>query len=284
MAKGKKKTEETSEALEVTGPQDLSNISYGDDAGEGVKDLGKEYYLVPFWALLQSNSPQCKGRDPLGRPGQFFNTVTEEVRDELVGTMVKVERAAIEWVPRNQGGGFVAKHDPNSAAVKQAWEAWREKRQNDEKKKVKPTLENGNEVIETFEVLFVDDEDGSGAILSATSTKIRPVRRYLTTIGKVQVGPANNRHQPPMYAHHVRILSVEEQNSEGDYYNIRLEPAEAGADGKPNVYASLLTMDDPRYESAKAFHEMVASGDAKVDHEAAASKTGGVDGDETEPF
>ncbi len=101
----------------------LVKLDYGDDAGKGVEDLGTEHYLVPFLMLLQSNSPQCKGEDSEARPGMLYNTVSEEAVSGKTGsmyTLAAVNRVFVEWRSRESGGGFIARHDPNSELVRHA--------------------------------------------------------------------------------------------------------------------------------------------------------------------
>jgi hypothetical protein len=96
------------------------------DAGAGVSTAADDN-IVPFIVLLQDMSPEIKKRDPNyvegAEPGMYMDRAThklwsgDEAMAERTGFPILqfqhcyFDRAVVEWVPRNDGGGFVARHE-----------------------------------------------------------------------------------------------------------------------------------------------------------------------------
>ena len=84
--------------------------------------------------------------------------------------------------------------------------------------------------------------------------------------------------RPPLFAHTVRVTSVEESAGGEDYFNFSLSPA----DGK--VADSLQEPGSPALEAAKAVADMVKSGIARAAHESMDGGAGGERDDDDLPF
>lgn len=71
--------------------------------------------LMPFIAVLQTNSPEVDENDEShvdgAKPGMFIRTDTREVFEEMILQPCAFYKKVNEWVPRDEGGGFVASHD-----------------------------------------------------------------------------------------------------------------------------------------------------------------------------
>lgn len=255
---------------------------YGEDAGGGFENQTREDIAIPFISVLQGLSPQVsKGTVEGARPGMLFNTVTEELYDPKEGLIFVpsyTEHVYVEWVPRKEGGGFVAIHQVNDETVKKA------KEEAEEFGKLKIDREGGgqNDLVETFYVygtlLDEDYEPVSMAVIAFTSTKIKIYRRWNTSLRMFTIKTDDGRKvRPPLFAHTVRITTAEESNSEGDYFNFRLNPA-AG-----NIRESLLEPGHPALEAAKSVADMVKAGEARAAHETQDGGAGQPDGDDI-PF
>ena len=93
-------------------------IPFDDDllsAGTGLEEAEAGDYAIPFLRILQSMSPQLKKSDGKyiadAEEGNFFNTVTEAVYDGSDGVLIipcAYKKKYIEWVTRENGGGFVS--------------------------------------------------------------------------------------------------------------------------------------------------------------------------------
>jgi hypothetical protein len=242
---------------------------YGADAGVGFEGTTANDLSIPFIGILQSNSPQIDGDNPVAgaKPGMLINTVTGDLIDGDKGQAfipVHYDRAFVEWVPRTKGGGFVALHDPNSELVKA------EVAKNSQRGKI--VLGNGNELIETEYcyclLLEQDAVTPSGfAVLSLTSTKLTPFRKFKTSLFML-------KGKPPLFVNRGVLKTVKQKNDKGTFYNATFAPA-VGVDWKSSLipnnaeHAELI-------EEAKSFRQMVLSGVAKAafDTQNAAGDTG----------
>ena len=248
----------------------VATYDYGEDAGAGFEGTRGLDLSIPFLGILQSNSPQVEDKDPEGAsPGMLFNTVTRELIDGDRGVLFlpyhKEGPLWIEWVPRVKGGGFVGMHAPESDVVKNG-----EAIINPETGKPTRKLRHGeNELIETFYVygLVLDNDDCLDpigfAVISFTSTKIKPHRDWMTSMYTLRVPGAGGRKvNPPIFANRARLKTVKQKNDAGTFHNFRISPLEdTWAAGVLNPadqsHLALLT-------EAKDFLEMVKSGMARA--------------------
>lgn len=236
------------------------NHDYGDDAGAGFEGTTGADLSIPFLGILQSNSPQVEDNNPEGSSsGMLYNTVTRELVDAdsagqgrgVVFQPVHKEMAFVEWVPRSKGGGFVALHDPNGQVVKDAIEA-------NDGNRIGKLAVGDNELAETHYVYgLILDDDGTEvmgfAVMSFTSTKIKPHRDWITAMYTL-------KGKPPIYANRARIRTIKQKNDHGTFYNFVIDPL------RETWLSSLI---NPKTEAdllveAKAFCEMVKSGMARA--------------------
>jgi len=252
---------------------------YGEDTGGGFDNQTRDDIAIPFISCLQGLSPQvAKGEVEGAKPGMLFNTVTNELIDPKEGLILvpaHTEHIYVEWVPRKEGGGFVGLHPINSEVVTEA------KENSEEFGRLKCPREGGgqNDLVETFYVYFsVVDEDLEPvgmAVVAFTSTKIKVYKRWNTSLRMFTMKVGERKIRPPIYAHTVRLGTKGESNSEGDFFNFTLSPANG------TIKESLLEPGSPALESAKQVAEMVKSGEARAAHE---SLDGEEAGDDDIPF
>lgn len=227
---------------------------YGEDAGAGFEDTKGSDLSVPFLSILQSNSPQVEDKDPPGaESGMLFNTVTREIFSGNAGLAFlpcHKELAYVEWVPRNKGGGFVGLHDPNGDVVERAIA-------DNDGKRVGSLQVGENDLVETHYVYgLVLDDDGNTmgfAVISFTSTKIKPFRDWITAMYTL-------KGRPPMFANRARVRTIKQKNEHGTFYNFRIDPL------NENWRDSLIdpAKDPQLLEEARDFREMVTSGMARA--------------------
>lgn len=235
------------------------DYNYGEDAGAGFEGTTAKDLSIPFLGILQSNSPQIDGDKPVegAKPGMLINTVTGELIDGDKGQPfipVHYDRAFVEWVPRNKGGGFVALHDVNSELVKAEL-----KKQEAAKQRGKIILGNGNELIETeycyVVTLDADNVTPTGfAVLSLTSTKLTPFRKFKTSLFML-------KGKPPIFVNRAILRSEKQKNDKGTFYNAKFVPT--GSDWKTSLIPNNAAHKE-LIEEAKSFRAMVLSGMAKA--------------------
>lgn len=253
MSKGKEAVnkEETAPVKEAQLPvaQDpaLPPEIYTDDAGGGFGNVGTDDMAIPFMVILQSGSPQVKRGEamiPGAKEGDLYNTISNELYDEVTVVPCAFQKAFVEWRPRESGGGFVQQHTDASilAQVKNV--------------DGKDMLPNGNVIVATayHYVLVIDPETGdwSQAVLSMTSTQLKKSRKWLTNMMSLKMtAPNGKKFTPPMWAHKYKISTVAESNEKGSWSGYFIEKGD-------------MVTDADLYMAAKDFGQAVNIGIVSV--------------------
>lgn len=221
------------------------------DQGAGFEEAGRDAYAIPFLVALQDMSPQTKqkmaGYVEGAKPGMLFNTATGELMESCIIVPCHYAQTFIEWVPRDQGGGFVNAYPPGHAIISTAT---RDGAVN--------VLPNGNHLSDTRQhYVLIVKEDGTteGAILAMKSTQLKVSRRWMTQM-RSQLVEVNGRSIPaPMYAFQYRLSTELEANDKGQWSSFLITDRERVTD--INVY-----------KEAKQFAALAKSGSQKVDYNA----------------
>jgi hypothetical protein len=257
--------------------QALEVFDYGDDAGQGFENQDMSFRKLPMLVVLQSNSPQVVESRGKVHAGQLFNTVTEEVFDEIIVVPAVLDKCHLQFIPRDDGGGFKGRHPSDSKLVR---EAIRKHEQNGGSAFGKIPLPQPNdpktgksqpthELVENYEMYAIttrgDDPTGF-AVVPFQSTKIKVLRSWNTQIEQFAPKLGGKQFKPreiPMFAHRVKITTEVETNAKGTYFVPVLSPAMGGDD----LVKSLIGRNDPRYQAAKQLHDEVQAGHAKAAYE-----------------
>lgn len=113
----KTKQEVAKVSTKITGLSSALAERMARDAGKGVsKDASDN--MVPLIYILQAQSPQVLKRNPAYIPGAeagsiWLKGITDPIVDGEVGIIFQpcfFSKDWVEWVPRESGGGFVARH------------------------------------------------------------------------------------------------------------------------------------------------------------------------------
>jgi hypothetical protein len=251
----------------------VGEVAYGEDAFGGFEGLGSEFYSVPLMGILQKMSPQVDADHAKfidgAKPGMVINNVTGELIDAK-GTgfpfiACHVTHAYVEWIPRDEGGGYVGTHEPGTPTVLKALA--------DAGRGNKPKTTDGNELVETFYLygLLVKADGGfEQVIIPFTSTNIKVLKKWLTTARGIAVVENGRRVTPPLFAHVYRIGTVLNTKDENTWYGYTVT-----FDGEDAAGARLDTKSE-LYQAAKLFRQMAASGNTKI--EGLESQEGGTGG------
>lgn len=249
---------------------------YGEHAGGGFQTEDSQNDIaIPFLNLLQAKSPEVE--DPEddryidgAKAGMFINSLTKQVFDEVLIIPVVKQSAIVEWVPRDEGGGWVGAHQPDDPVVKNA------KPHSDPKKKRMRQTADGHDLVDTVYLycLVVDSMDADApadtVVLSFTSTKLKKWRAINTQMRMVKGAP-------PRYAFVLRLKSVTERGSGNTWKNYHIE----FANGDP--VNSLLPPDSPLFQAAVEAKNLIETGAARADFAASndshAESTGSSDSD-----
>lgn len=244
---------------------------YGDDAGVGFeKDVVGEDIAIPFLTLLQALSPQVAGPQAIegAEAGMFFNTATKDVYpDGIEFIPVAKERYVVEWVPRDDGGGYVGRHERTDDIVLEA-----------KKKYAINEMKSpaGNDLVDTayvYGIALTPDGETAEILIAFKSSALGPYRGFNTEINKQMITTPDGRKQRvPIFANRVRITSFDDADKKGrPFKNFVLSPVE----GTKFVHC-LLAEDSDLYQIAKEMNIQVVGGNVKVDFE----KQGGTSEDD----
>jgi len=237
-------------------------------ANRGFENTTSKDFAIPFKQILQSNSPQIADeakRIKGAKPGDLHNTVTNRVIDGKEGFLFLpcvTEHCYTEWTPRDKGGGFKGRHEVNAKTVIDAIASGKKTDKGN-----RPITASGTELVETYYVygMILDSidamESAEMVVLAFTSTKIKKYRKFMTTLRTNKAFK-----DAPLFAHRLRVTTVQEKNPEGTYYNFEVNPA---IDGEDPVAASVLPpevdgKDHPLLVAGDQLREQVLGGTARA--------------------
>lgn len=287
MAK-KSKAEETetdTTALQTQGTTEMAEYDFGDDAVDvGQMPLGAEHQSnedvsMPFWKLIQPGTPGfAEGTlsERAGRPvklGEWLNSATGQVLPKLLFVCGTTRHDYGEWVPQEQGGGLVGKHDIDSEVVAAAKKA-------SEKFGKYKHPETGNDLVESFYMFgaAVDPETGDVvgmAVLPFKSTAIKTYRSAMNQVRAATIVVDGQKKRPPLWSHMMEFTGEVCKEDKNTWAEPRFRPA------KGTIPASIIGRTHPAYMTAKACKELMETGQAKVDYskEGSTSEARGENGD-----
>ena len=240
MAKKTTEAAESKDLAQKSGAALAVAHDYGAMSGRGFENQTNADISIPFLGVLQPMSPEVERGNAAkidgAEAGMLFNNVTNELYpDGVYFQPVDTDHCFVEWRPRNQGGGFVAKHAIDSELVKKV------RSTSAEFNKLKTPA--GNDLIETFYVLGYILRDGMSqttmgepVMIAFTSTKIK-VYKSMNTRVRTIAG------RPPLFANRLKITTVSEKNNKGTFFNFKIDAADGDLvkslipptlDGKPH--------------------------------------------------
>lgn len=280
---------EKSKELATVKTGDVSAFEYGQDLGTGFENQSQEDYKIPFLSVLQALSPQVKPVNKGGiagaQEGMIHLTGDEIFKGEtgLVVIPAMTDHCYMEWVPREKGGGFVARHEIHSPIVQECKQT---------QKFGEYKTKAGNNLNETFYVYAIIEQDRSPVIIPFTSTKIDVYKTLMLKLRKHMITLKDGRKiNPPLFANRLRICTIEQTNPKGVFYNFKITPAEedtidpkTGEILTSGLVNSLLPPDSDLIKEAIEFNKVVKEGKAKVDFNVQSSTSGSEDKEESSHF
>jgi hypothetical protein len=192
------------------------------DIGVGFEEVTTSDLQIPFVRIIQALSPQLKKNDPAfiagASQGDIFNTVTNKVwgaEDGVVVLPVFFQMKFLEFVPRNQGGGFLGEFSAVSNEVRTAVR---------DKDSGMELLTNGNELVRSAQhYIKIVHEDGTmeNAIVDMKKTQLKKSRLWLS----MMMMQKHNGKTLPSFANTYRLKSAEDGNDKGSWgsWSISLE-------------------------------------------------------------
>lgn len=242
------------------------------DSGAGMETADKESFAIPFLTVLQKISPQVDEADAEyvegAKGGMLINTVTKALYDGKEGIIFlpcAYQRRFLRWGSRGtSGGGFKGEVLPEEVArLREEGDVVErdgrlyfplEDGQVDEKR-----CDHLTDTRNHFGII-VDGDNTSQALLSLTSTQIKKSKQLMSLLNAVKVPGPRGLVTPPTWVNQMRLTTVLESNDKGSWYGLKFTPEGFVAD--PELYAM-----------AKAFHDIIVAGEAKVAYEPAPGDT-----------
>lgn len=255
--RSRKKADESTENLPATTPGTALTPAemaeqFAIDAGQGAENVGAEDMAIPFLVVLQANSPQAIKGGPEyvegAEAGDLFNNVTGELWGSGEGVNLVpcfFQKAFVEWIPREQGGGFVGQHS-DASILKQC--------ARNEKGRDALDGGKGNEIVPTayhFCLLLRADGTSEPVVVSMSSTQLKKSRRWNSAIAGQKVKTSRGVVTPPAFSHIYHATTNAETNDKGTWYGWNIVPKSMIDDG--DLYAT-----------AKAFYESIQTGAVRM--------------------
>lgn len=230
------------------------------DAGMGMEGADNQSFAIPFLVVLQSNSPQLDELDG-AKKGQFLNTVTNELYDEVLAVPCAFQRRYLRWAPRSLGGGYAGEYSPIDVETGKV-----EGLSKHEGQLLMDVPETGvvydkegkpqHDVLKDTRNHFVLAKTHAGtwrpALISMASTQIKKSKRWMARIQDIELRDANGKaFNPPSFSHIYRLKTVKEENSKGNWMGVVIELVG-------------MVEDAELYARAKDFHKQVVAGNVEI--------------------
>lgn len=242
----------------------LDVVDLGEDEGVGLEDVGMDEQRIPFFRILQTNSPQVNPGEaayiPEAKAGMIMNTATGQLYEEFDFVPVYRDHNYVEYTPRDQGGGFVGiwpVDDPRLAKLKA-----------EQSRFGRLTTPDGTELTETFYLYsLIEASDGVivRGMLGFASTQIKKYQGLLSRLNTITYpGPDGKPRKPALYSHRAHAgKPVLEKNKKGTFFGWKL-----GLKQEPPI-RSLIPQSDPLLVLAREFHALIKAGTVQAAYEAA---------------
>ena len=187
---------------------------FAEDTGKGFEEVTSNDIQIPFLRIIQQMSPQINKKEAGfiegAAGGDVFNTVTNKHWDGDKGVVVipvYFQMKLLEFVPRDQGGGFSGELSATSEEVRTA--------ERDQATGME-LLTNGNELVRTAQhYIKIVHEDGTleNAIVEMKKTQLKKSRLWMSMMTMQK----HNSKTLPSYACTYRLKTVEDGNDKGNW-------------------------------------------------------------------
>lgn len=260
------KKETTEVAAKNTQMSAMADFVDMTDFGAGFEGADADAYAIPFIVVLQKMSPMVDEDDPKHVPGakagMLYNTVTGELYDGKKGVQIipcAFKRTFILWGGRESDdkgfkGEFTKEHVDAEVAAGRAVEINGKVFVPDENGKVHEKKSPYYADTRNHFVILLNEETGEfgSAMLSLTSSMIKPSRMLMTALQQKKVQTPQGLKTPPTFMNIVR-MGTASQSKDGNTWSVLKFELEG------------LVQDKGLYEVAKAFHNDVVCGNVNID-------------------
>lgn len=198
-----KKKKETA----VKPKEDQLPAAFAGAQGTGFEGADADSYAIPFLNILQSNSPAVEDELEGCKAGLIFNTVTERPVESCLFIPVSYKRRMVEWVKRDDGGGFCGEYavgDPNMPKAIFNEETG------------KSETEDGHDLIDTryhYGIAIYDDGEFEPALITMASTQLRKSKRWMSLMQGIKIGGQ----KAPTFTQAYSLSTMKEENEKGKW-------------------------------------------------------------------
>lgn len=247
--------------------------SFQEDAGRGRERVTAQDLAIPFFVILQDNSPQVKRGHPKqvegAQAGMIMNTLTLELFDELTVIPCYFDKVAIEWQDRDSGGGLVAIHPMET-------DLWKETAPNPRGHgaPILPKRDN-HLLVETaqFYVIGFTKKGRMQSVLPMSSTQLKKSRNWNSQMSNIKLTGSDGRDfTPPTFSHLYKLTTAVETKDQNSWFGWVIELA--GPIQKADHYLEAKAF----YEAANKGLVSVRANDLSTVGEAASDVQGGGEG------
>jgi hypothetical protein len=207
------------------------------NAGAGLSTAAEDN-IIPFLVLLQDMSPEVKKRDPNyvdgAEAGMYLNKATQQLyagdaaMAERTGFPMlefqhcELNKAIIEWVPRTDGGGFIARH-PLQGTVEDTMKAIGAKRVPDPQDPNKVIWKTGDGTHDLIETRYhfgniINEDIPRPAVLAYSSTGHTTSRQWMTLMTGFKTAYNGKMYDQPGWFHRYIIGSKARENKKGSFF------------------------------------------------------------------
>ena len=187
-------------------------------ANIGFEEVSTDDLAIPFVRILQSTSKQVKKSEGAyvdgAVEGMIYNNVLNKVYSGDKGIQVVpcyYYRRYVEWVPREDGGGYVQAFLPGDNIINTT-------QKNDQGKDVLPS---GNYLENTahFFCIYMDSELGpQKALIPMSSSQLKKSRKWLSNTQTFRGTTKDGRpYFYPMFSQVYTLTSIPESNAKGSW-------------------------------------------------------------------
>lgn len=224
------------------------------DSGAGLEGTRPEERKPAFLYLLQTTAKAVnRGMAEYvegAMPGMFYSTGSGRVFNQFEFIPLKRETTYVEWIPVEEGGGFVGTHSPDSDFVRQYIRSDRDRFR-------KIETEDGHQLVQTQTIYalggppgFTSLDDSELVAIPFTSIKIRHYTSWFDSVKRITYqGPRGPVH-PNIYRHRWLLSSEFEQKwKPNGAWNVRISLVGGRKE------EALIKMTDPLYQVLKELYE-----------------------------
>lgn len=195
-----------------------------EHAGEGISTNPNDF-LISMVYILQPLSPQVlrdsEAHIEGAEPGHIYlkNALNDPLQGDIWFQPCHHYRKWVEWIPRKQGGGFVASYDHPGSQVPPLELKAQPFRDPENPKALRWKINGSNDLVDTqYYVGHILEEDGSNPreYIIALASSGHTFGKQLMTAAKDRLAPSGR--QAPLWASMYRIVTKMKSNQAGEWY------------------------------------------------------------------